>query len=297
MRIDNDSHYIIRLIVLLTALIGLNSCSDPIEGDRPLVVATTGIIGDVVGRVGGEEIELITLIPAGVDPHDYFPSAQQVAAISEAELIFANGLGLEEGLLDLLEQAESEGLRVEFLAERVDPIEEDPHFWQDPVRMMTATALIATAMVELGIDGAEANADVFETEIADLHQEIEALINQIPAEKRLLITNHDAFDYFATRYGLEVIGTVIPGGSTQGSPSSAELATLVGLIEAHSIPAIFVENTGSSDLAETLAAEIGRPVAVVELASDALGEPGSDTATYLDLIRFNARAIATALAG
>jgi len=288
MRVDNDSHYIIFLIGTLVVVAGLSSCttSSQQSSERISVVATTGIIGDVIGNVGGQGIDLSILIPAGVDPHDYAPSAQQVAAISSADFVFANGLGLEENLIDLLAQAESEGLSVTYLADHVDPIDDDPHFWHDPIRMSRAAELIAEALGQTS---------GYPAELEQLDREVEDLLSGIPAERRLLVTGHDSFDYFADRYGFEVLATIIPGGGSLGSPSSADLAALVELIEQHAVPAIFVESTSSPELAEMLASEVGRPVAVVELASDSLGAPGSETATYIDLVRFNAGVIAKAL--
>jgi zinc/manganese transport system substrate-binding protein len=267
---------------------GLNSCttSSPQGSDRMSVVATTGIIGDVIENVGGQAIDLSTLIPAGVDPHEYAPSAQQVAAISSADFVFANGLGLEENLIDLLAQAESEGLSVTYLADHVDPIDSDPHFWHDPIRMSRAAELIADTL---------GRTTGYPAELEQLDREVEDLLSGIPDERRFLVTGHDSFDYFADRYGFEVLATIIPGGGSLGSPSSADLAALVGLIEQHAVPAIFVESTSSPEFAGMLASEVGRPVEVVELASDSLGAPGSETATYVDLIRFNATAIAMAL--
>jgi zinc/manganese transport system substrate-binding protein len=287
-RFDNDSHYIMVLIGALAVVAGLSSCTNSSQqgSDRISVVATTGIIGDVIGNVGGQAIDLSTLIPAGVDPHEYAPSAQQVAAISSADFVFANGLGLEENLTDLLAQAESEGLSVTYLADHVDPIDSDPHFWHDPIRMSRAAELIAEALGQ---------ASGYPAELEQLDREVEDLLSGIPAERRLLVTGHDSFDYFAERYEFEVLATIIPGGGSLGSPSSADLAALVELIEQHAVPAIFVESTSSPELAEMLASEVGRSVEVVELASDSLGAPGSRTATYIDLVRFNAGAIATAL--
>ena len=119
----------------------------------------------------------------------------------------------------------------------------------------------------------------------------------IGAEDRLLVTNHDAFEYFADRYGFKVIGTIIPGGSTLAEPSSAEMAELVATINQYEVPAIFVENIASSGLADTLASETGRDIKVIQLVSDALGEPGTETATYLGMILFNATIIANSLRG
>jgi zinc/manganese transport system substrate-binding protein len=121
------------------------------------------------------------------------------------------------------------------------------------------------------------------------------MLTAVPAEWRLLVTNHEAFAYFADAYGFEVLGTIIPGGSTLGEPSSEELADLIALLQETGVPAIFTENIGSNDLANTLAAEVGREVRVVELVSDSLAPEGADPDTYLELIEFNARAVAGAL--
>lgn len=290
MRIDNDSHYTRKLIGLLLAGAVLASCTARQEGGSEglTVVATTGIIGDVIRNIGGEDVDLITLIPPGLDPHDYVPSAQQVASISAADFVFANGLGLEEGLIDLLEQADSEGLSVTYLAEHSDPIDRDPHFWHDPARMRQAAELVAQSI--------GSNSDYL-AELDLLDREVEEMLDGISPERRLLVTGHDFFEYFADRYEFEVVGTIIPGGGSLGSPSSADLAALIALIEQRNVRAIFVENTSSPELAESVADEVGHPLQIVEVASDSLGEPGSETGTYAELIRSNANAIAAALGG
>lgn len=312
MHIDNGSHYRTMLrrrvphFVATLALVALAACSaqpGPDAADRPLVVVTTSILADVVSQVAGESIDLEVMIPAGVDPHDFSPSAQQVASISDADLVISNGLDLEEGLIDLLEQARSEGIAVLELGPELDPLPAedggfDPHFWQDPERMVTAIALIGSALInDAGLDPqvTSESAASYGLEVESAHLEAEAALSVVPANRRVLVTNHDAFAYFADRYGFEVIGTIIPGGSTLGEPSSAEMAALVELIVETEVPAIFVENIGSPDLATTLAAETGREIQVVELVSDALGEPGSATGSYVDMILFNALAIAGAL--
>lgn len=324
MHTDNGSHYRTMLrsyavLLLALALVAVTACSAQPGGEaRPHVIVTTGILGDVVSRIAGQSIDLQVMIPPGVDPHDFSPSAQQVASISEAALIIANGLDLEEGLKDVLAQAESEGLAVFEVAPEVNPLpnaahqevgevaggeEEhgafDPHFWQDPERMVTATALIASALInDAGLDpqATSESAASYGLEVERAHLEAETVLSVVPPDRRVLVTNHDAFSYFADRYGFEVIGMIVPGGSTLGEPSSGEMAALVRLIVDTGVPAIFVENISSPDLATTLAAETGREIKVVELVSDALGEPGSATGSYIDLILFNARAIAGALA-
>jgi zinc/manganese transport system substrate-binding protein len=294
------------MAVTLTLVSACSGDGGEAPTDRVRVIATTSILGDVVSRLGGDGIELEVMIPRGIDPHDFSPSAQQVAAISSADLVVANGLELEEGLEDVLAQAESEGITVIEVGPEVDPLPSgeadgdghgafDPHFWQDPIRMKKAVDVIGLWLVTVGVAKAQELTAAYQAEIDATQAEIVATLDPIPSNRRLLVTNHNAFGYFADRYGFEVIGTIIPGGSTLAEPSSAEIAALVETIVANDVPAIFVENIGSLGLADILAAETGTEVDVVQLVSDALGEPGSETGTYLGMLIYNASAIAEAL--
>lgn len=305
--------------MLTFSLIALASCSSSGSGQSegvgtggpgggPLVVATTTILGDVVEHVVGGDGVVEVLVPTGVDPHDYQASSRQVAMLQDADLVVANGLGLEEGLEDVLETAAADGANVIELAPRLDPIpfaaehdsgdaSTDPHVWMDPVRMADAALLVA---VELGAIDESADwsgrAATYADELAAAHREIEATLGAIPPERRKLVTNHDSLGYFADRYGFDVVGVVIPGGTTLAEPSSAELARLVADIERSGAPAIFAETTDSSVLAEAVAAEISRPVAVVELYTGSLGEPGSGAETLIGMLKLDAARIAAALA-
>jgi zinc/manganese transport system substrate-binding protein len=275
-------------------------------------VATTTILADVTANVASSEVQIETLIPADVDPHDFNPSSEQGAILASAAVVISNGLGLESGIDDLLEQTENEGVMVVKVGELVDPLpispngaheeevhaEEgdafDPHFWQDPLRMVIAVDQIADALRRVGLDAT--GAESYKRHLIEVDEEIVSVLSAIPEERRVLVTNHDAFSYFADRYGFNIIGTVIPGTDTRAEPSSQEMADLVSLINEHQVPAIFVESIASPDLAESLAAEADRPVAVVPLVSDALGEAGTETSTYTGMLLSNAKTIAEALA-
>jgi zinc/manganese transport system substrate-binding protein len=271
------------------------------------VVATTSILADVTANLAPNHGSVETLIPSGVDPHDFVASSQQGASLASADLVIANGLGLEHGLVDLLAQTEADGVTVLRVGELVDPLpanpeisheEEDdgafdPHFWQDPLRMATAIDHITSALRAAGVEATAA--EDYKQRLRDVDSEIVSIVSAIPAERRVLITNHDAFSYFAARYGFTIIGTVIPATDTGAEPSSRDLADLVRLIDEYDVPAIFVESIASPELALSLAEEAERPVRVVLLVSDALGEPGSDTETYAEMLLFNANAIADAL--
>ncbi len=266
------------------------------------VVATTGILGDVVGQVVGDEASLEILIPNGTDPHEYRTSAQQVAAILTADLVFANGLSLEEGLIDVLAEAEAEGVRVIRLGDSLDPLANpvtnapDPHVWLDPIRMADGVRLVAAELGSQWPDGDwSSRAARYASELEQVHLEIVDTLSPIPLERRKLVTNHDALRYFADRYGFEIVGTVIPGTSGLSDPSSADLSALVATIRSEDVPAIFTESTESSALARELADEFSGGVAVVELHTGSLGEPGSGADTLSGLLLSDAQLIAEAL--
>ena len=290
------------------------------DSNRPLVIATTPILGDLVRQVGGDQVNVEVLIPLGADPHDFEPSAAQAARLRDASLIVANGLGLEERLESALDGAQKDGVPVFDVGEELDPLSitsadekeghaeeeagghgsEDPHVWLDPERMATAASLVATQLATTtGLDAApfQQRAATYADAARAAEAEARALLAKLPADQRKLITNHDALEYFAQRFNLEVIGTVIPGGSTLAEPSAADLSKLVALIKANNVKAIFSESTVSSKLIESLAREVGSQVSVVELSTDTLGKPGSPTATYPGLIVTTARLIANGLSG
>ncbi|HEX9824177.1 MAG TPA: metal ABC transporter substrate-binding protein [Actinomycetota bacterium] len=290
-----------RTILILCLVAPLASCApgSPDEGGE-LVVATTTILGDVTREVAGDEARVEVLMPPGADPHEFEASAQQVALLHDADLVVANGLGLEETLADALQAARDDEGNVLEVAPELDPLPLeggglDPHVWMDPNRVARAAELIAARLDELVPGGWEGRAAAYASELRELDEEIRALLAPIPAEDRELVTNHDAFGYLADRYDLEVVGVVIPGGSTLGEPSAASLAALAEIIRERDVPAIFTETIHSTGLAEVLGDEVGRPVEIVSLYSDSLGEPGSEAATYAGLMRANATRIAEAL--
>jgi len=174
---------------------------------------------------------------------------------------------------------------------------DDPHVWQDPLRVADAARAIGNALSGIVTDSAAVTgaAEAYAASMTALADEIGGMLEGVPEERRLLLTNHHSLGYFADRFGFDVVGTVIPGGSTLADPSSAEVAALVRLIEDLELPAIFVETVSPSALADALAAEVDHEVAVVELFTDSLGPAGSGAETLADLLRTNASRIAEAL--
>lgn len=299
----------------------LASCAgtgDDGNDGRLTVMATTTIIGDVVSGVAGDDARVEVLTPVGADPHDFQPSARQVAAINKADLVVSIGLGLEEGLEDVLEAAVDDGVdRVE-LAPLLDPLpfrasghdedhdEEpgdhedgvDPHVWMDPLRMAEAARIIAARLSTLdpSIDW-KAQAELYAKDLVGADEEIAEILSSIPASHRKLVTNHDSLGYFATRYDFAVVGVVIPGGSTLGEPSSEGIADLIEVMRREGVRVLFGETTQPGALADAVADELGEDVRVVELFTGSLGEPGSGAETLIDMLVVNAQRVAEALGG
>ena len=174
----------------------------------------------------------------------------------------------------------------------------DPHFWTDPTRTAAVARALGDELTALAGNGdVAARAAEYAQRLEDMDTEIRAMLSALPQAQRTLVTNHQAFAYFADRYDFEVVGTVIPGVSTDAEPSAQDLEQLVTTISTQSVGAIFVESTAPDQLARTLAQEVGSDVQVVELYSESLGEQGSEASTYLDMVRVNAGRISDALAG
>lgn len=286
------------------------------EGDcGPVhVVASTSILGDVVAGLVGERGTVEVLIPRGADPHSFQVSARQATAMRRANLVVVNGLGLEEGMGGAVETAAADGVKVVEAGSFIEPLavspgggeEEadhgrlDPHFWTDPARMAEVVAGLGEVLA--AADPACAHrwretAVSYRQEILALDEEIEAILETIPAHRRKLVTNHHSLGYFADRYDFTILGAIVPGGSTLAEPSPSDLAALVAILEREGIRAIFADTTRPADLAEALADELGEEVSVVELFTGSLGDPGSGAETYLAMQRTNARRIAAALGG
>ena len=300
----------------------------------PTVVVTTSILGDVVANVVGDAAEVEVLMPPGVDPHEFELSAAQAASLQEADAIVANGLGFEAGMADAIETAEAAGIPVYEVAPDLDPLplaagahdhadqeehadeeatgdehageEEhadagglDPHVFTDPARMADGAENIGVALGDavpaLATDAVSTQAAAYADELRAVDAALEEQLSAIPEDRRVLVTNHEVFAYFADRYDFEVVGTVVPGATTLAEPSSQELTELADTVAELDVPAIFADATSATDLADALAAEAGLDVEVVELYSESLGEPGSGAETYLAMVEANATAIADAL--
>ncbi|MGW6497699.1 zinc ABC transporter substrate-binding protein AztC [Nonomuraea angiospora] len=276
----------------------------------PRVVVTTNILGDVTRTIIGDQAEVTVLMKPDSDPHSFGVSAQEAALIEDADLIVYNGLGLEEGVLRSVEAAEQAGVPVLAVGEGVDPIrftadgtagQLDPHFWTDPRRMAEAVDLIAEQVVT-HVDGIDAAAvrtatATYRAQVEQLDSWVQQQVATIPPESRCLVTNHHVFGYFAQRYGFQVIGAVIPSGTTLASPSASDLKSLTDAIKSAKVKAIFADSSQPDRLAQVLASEAGVDVKVVPLFSESLSRSSPGAATYLDMIRSNTKAMADGLNG
>jgi len=293
------------LIPTLAAL-ALGACaSDDADADADAgvdVVVSHGILGDIVAEVAGAAADVEVVMPDGAAPHEFAPSARQVEAMAEADLLVVNGAGFEPGLGRAVDRARDAGVEVFTVTDHLDVLtvegggDPDPHVWMDPERMATAVEALGERLAELvdDPDAQRARARAYAEELRALAAELDGVLAAVPPERRVLVTNHEVLGYFADRFGFEVVGAVVPSLTTGAQASAGEIEELAALIEREAVPAIFAETTSSSRLAEALADRVG-DVAVVELHTESLGEPGSGADTYVGLLRTDAQLIADAL--
>ena len=286
--------------------LGLAGCG-PVADDRPLVVVTTNILGDVVGELVGEQAEVLTLMKPDADPHSFEISAQEAARLRSADLVVANGLGLEEGLQQHLDAAAADDVATFVAGDAVEVLDyregdaagtPDPHLWTDPARVLDVVGALEPELARLpGVDPAvlAAQTGAYRAELERLDAELAATFAAIPDERRALVTNHHVFGYLAQRFDFEVVGAVIPGGTTLAAPSASDLADLVDAVRTTGVPTVFAESSSPDRLVQALAREAGVQVQVVELFTESLTGPGGGAPTYLTLMRANAARIATGL--
>ncbi|MGV0744313.1 zinc ABC transporter substrate-binding protein AztC [Mycolicibacterium sp. XJ870] len=283
----------------------LAACSAPnVGGGHQEIVVTTTILGDVVHQIVGEAADVRVLMKPNADPHSSSLSAPEAAALSNADLVVYNGLGLEESMQRHVDAAADNGVATLAVGDHIDPLQfsehggPDPHFWTDPQRMVLAVDAITDRVTQLsGIDGAAvtANAERYRDELNGLSESMTRQFGAIPAERRKLVTNHHVLGYLADRFGFTVIGAVIPSGTTLASPSASDLESLAGAVRTAGVPAIFVDSSQPDRLARVLAEQAGVQVNVVSLYTESLSEPGTPGDTYLGMMRANTETIVSKL--
>jgi zinc/manganese transport system substrate-binding protein len=296
-----------RAIGALAALAIAGGCASDDAGasveatDVIDIVVTTTILGDIVSEAVGDAARVEVVMPAGADPHEFALSARQAESMERADLLVVNGRGLEAGMTDVIESVADRGTPVFVAAGHVADVAADPHIWMDPLAVRSVVEALESELVARDADAnlLSTSIDRYLDQLDTLDGDIAATLADIPDARRIMVTNHDAFGYFADRYGLEIVGTVIPSMSTNAAASAADLEALVATIRTTGVPAVFAETTEPERLADAVAREVGdidgTPVVVIELFSGSLGDAGSGGETYLAMMRTNAERIASAL--
>ena len=294
----------LRLLAPLLLALGavLVACGDEDAGAGSVhVVATTTQAADLARNVVGARAEVTQLLDANADPHGYELRPRDVEALADADVVVRSGGDVDEWLDEAIDSSGT-GAAVVTLIDSVRTIEDeegqvDPHWWQDPRNAVLAVGAIERAMATADPAGANAyeeQGERYEARIEALDGAVAKCWENVPEAERKLVTTHDALGYYAQRYGLEVIGTVIPSLSTQAQPSAGELAELAETIRRERVKAVFAESSVTSKVERVIADEAGAAVGKA-LWADSLGPEGSDGATYLQSIASNTRALVDGL--
>ncbi len=305
-----------RTIFILSAVAGLlilvGCGSDEESADSKRVVATTGILADIVGNVAGPDLEVEQLIPDGSSPHDFSLSAEDRQGLEQADLIVANGADLEAGLpLDQVDKPRwdladhvgellpfEEGGAIHEHAEDEHEEEQgahDPHVWMDPTRVAGALPSLADALAEIDPEHADdfrRRADAYAGELRSLDHELRGVLDRVPEDDRELVTSHESLGYLADRYGFEVVATAFPSSGPEAEASAAALDEVINAIAEHDVPAVFAQEEDDPEALRLVADEAG--VAInEELIIESLGS----TSSYEEMLRHDAEQIASALTG
>jgi ABC-type Zn uptake system ZnuABC Zn-binding protein ZnuA len=297
--------------IFIPILLFLSACS-PLTSDapqsvtspkeEPVVLTSTTFLADIAQNVAGDRLQVESLLPFGADPHSYQPIPQDVARVANSNLLIVNGADYEHFLGTILENAGGERTVIEAsagLKVREDAGNEhgvDPHLWLDPNNVIYYVENIRDGLIETDPAGTETyttNAQGYIVQLQELDAWIREQVNSIPAERRLLVTNHDSLWYFSERYGFKVIGTVVEGTSSSAAPSAKQMAALIDRIKASGAPAVFLDAAESPALADQVASDAGVKV-VTDLYFGSLTD-GPPAGTYIDMMKHNVNRIVEAL--
>jgi ABC-type Zn uptake system ZnuABC Zn-binding protein ZnuA/ABC-type Mn2+/Zn2+ transport system permease subunit len=287
------------------ALVALAGCGGSGDGggnggpDRVRVVASTTQLGDLARTIGGSAVDVHQILQPNTDPHDYEPRPRDVEETAKARLVFESGDNLDAWMGKVVSQSGSDGRVIDVGKHMPVRRGSDPHWWHDPVNAQAAIVRIRNALA--AADPAHAlaydrNARAFDAKLRLLDAGIQRCLAHVPPGERKLVTDHDAFGYFAGRYGIRVIGAVIPSQTTQAQASAKEVARLSETIRREHVKAVFPETSVNDKLAKAIARETGAS-ARYELYGDTLGPAGSPGATYLTMERANADAMVRGFTG
>ena len=303
-----------RIFALACLLVSIAACATPqIPADATpktslRVLAVETFLADIAQNVAGTRVHVDALISVGVDPHDFEPTPADVRKVADSQVLIVNGAGLEEFLAKLLANAGGKRIVIEAAAglksrtpttnEILDPDHPgDPHFWLDPNNVIKYVENIRDGLSQADPAGAaayQANAEAYSAQLKVLDTWIAEQVKPIPPARRLLVTNHESFGYFADRYGFRIVGTIVPSVSPDASSSAQQLAVLVNQIKAAKAPAIFLETGTNPQLARQIAQETGVQV-VTELYTHSTTNAQGPAPTYIGMMEYNVQTIVSAL--
>lgn len=298
---------VLATLALIASGCGNDSSSSPSGDASVTAVATTTQVADLVREVGGDRVDVRQILQPNSDPHGYEPRPSDARSLADADLVVRSGGELDEWLDAPIEGSGTDAPQVE-LIQTVEAIaskrhdhgdDADPHWWQDPRNAIAAVAAIRDALIAAdpgGRTGYEADAATYTQRLRRLDRNVAACIDEIPPAQRKLVTTHDALGYYADRYGIEVIGALIPSRSTAAQPSAGDTQKLVDQIEREKVEAIFPESSIDPELERAVARETGATVGA-PLWADTLGPEDSDGATYVESIQSNTAALVDGLTG
>jgi ABC-type Zn uptake system ZnuABC Zn-binding protein ZnuA/ABC-type Mn2+/Zn2+ transport system permease subunit len=283
------------------ALALLAGCGDQTTGpsDGVRVVATTTQLGDLARAVGGDAARVTQILRPNTDPHDYEPRPKDIQATADADVILVSGDGLDGWMSKVLDQGGADITPLDLGRRAPVKRPDDPHWWQDPRNVEAVIPAIRDALAAARPQQRatfERNATGYLARLRRLDAAIRACVASVAAAQRKLVTDHDAFGYFAARYGIQVVGAVLPSQTTQAQPSAGAVAQLSALIRREHVKAVFPESSLNPKLAEAIARQTGAR-SDLRLYGDTLGPPGSDGETYLGMERHNADAMVRGFTG
>jgi zinc/manganese transport system substrate-binding protein len=291
------------LVVLLSAC-SAASGSPPVPQGPIRVLAAETFLADIAQNVAGQRLTVESLLPEGVDPHEFQPTPQDAIKIAQSQVFIVNGLGYETWLTKSLQDSragQSVIIATRGLTANPDPTGDhpagDPHMWMAPLNVVQYVANIRDGLSEADPAGRAlyaANADAYMTRLKELDASIKSLVAQLPPGKRVLVTNHDALAYFAQAYGFQVVGAITPSVTSESSPSARQMAALIDTIKSAKAPAIFLDVSENQDLARQLGSATGASV-VTDLYVETLSAAGGPAPDYLEMIRHDAQDIVNAL--
>ena len=287
------------LIVITITLLIITACTNGAQNysSQPIrVIAAESFLTDIAQQVAGNRIKVEGLIPIGMEPHAYEPTPRDVARVTESDLLIISGAGLEEWLKGILTNIGGSEKIIEASA-GLTAVNGDPHFWLDPNTVLVYVDNISDALARIDPDGKNvyiSNASAYKQKLIELDTWIKLEVEKIPLENRLMVTNHETLGYFASRYGFQVIGSLLASLSSEASPSPRELAQLSDSLRVLPVRVIFLDAGSNPKLAEQIAAETNAKI-VTDLYSESLSPAGGPASTYLDMMKYNVSVIVSSL--